>query len=616
MMLDQDLYEKTKEDITSEVLNDFSSRKEQVKLITSDGEVKVTLGEALTNLMMLKFSITQDIPITKDLILSGKKVNGDEISKIFNRVLNKIKEIDNLNYDHARLSISESINEMSDISGEINVRAGNTISIQDFVRLAATDENAKKIFNVKFDDNVKFSEIEDEFDRKGQEILDYFSKKKDSDLYNYVWSKTGLNLKQLTQAISFVGLKPDMDGSIIPVVIDGNYVRGLGNIESYYINSKGTRKALVTNFNNVRQSGYLTRKLSLSCIDRYHDNNIDDCGTKHFVNVNVLSSKHLSRIKNRHYHLLDEDGEPILDKLYTVDETDRSLIGKTIAVRSPITCASEKVCKTCYGRELSELNKDLNTGLIAVVLQTNPLTQRMLSAKHLLSTNTNKVEWGEEFEEYFTIDRDNILLSDSDVNIVIDIKDVLEDEAQNLRYINKFKITSKRGKLLVDYESPVNLYLNEDIFRNFIRDDQEVKFNLNDIQVNQSVFYFIAKNNELTVSLKRILELIEHNDHLGVEDYHEMTNKYLELLIDNNMKLDSIHAEMIVSSLIRRVDKLTQRPDFSKEELDDYEILRVSKAVLNSPISVSLAFERLLDQLTSIETYDKHESSIIDSLFK
>ena len=46
-----------------------------------------------------------------------------------------------------------------------------------------------------------------------------------------------------------------MDGSVIPVVIKENFLNGLQGLESYYINSKGTRKSLVTNKTMTKKSG-------------------------------------------------------------------------------------------------------------------------------------------------------------------------------------------------------------------------------------------------------------------------------------------------------------------------------------------------------------------------
>lgn len=70
------------------------------------------------------------------------------------------------------------------------------------------------------------------------------------------------------------------------------------------------------------------------------------------------------------------------DELKTVDEHSEFLIGRKIGLRSPVTCCGKHVCATCYGRELSAVNKDINTGISGTLKLTEPLTQRLLSAKH------------------------------------------------------------------------------------------------------------------------------------------------------------------------------------------------------------------------------------------
>lgn len=118
-------------------------------------------------------------------------------------------------------------------------------------------------------------------------------------------------------------------------------------------------------------------------MDRTHDADFIDCGTKHTVKYRVETKQKLNQIIGRHYYDIDESGN-VGTELKTVTILSTNLIGKTIALRSPVTCNKRngKVCATCYGRSLAEKNRNLNTGLNAVFLLTNPLTQRLLSAKH------------------------------------------------------------------------------------------------------------------------------------------------------------------------------------------------------------------------------------------
>jgi hypothetical protein len=609
-------YADTKDEVKKMILEEYGKRNQPAKILIGKDVVDATYGRVLINLLIMKPFVGKGLKLSANDLFGFESVTEWNLDTYFNSILTRFKSESDIDFDDLRKVIGETINEMSDISGELNVLSGNSISFYDFVRLSVTDENAKAMFNQKIDRRMQFDQIEDKFNKLGKELERYFKANKDTELYPFVISDTGINRKQLTQAIGFIGLKPDIDGSVIPVAIKDNYLTGLKSLESYFINSKGTRKALITNSKMVRRSGYLTRKLSLSMIDRYHDNNLEDCKTHHFVIFEVKNRTKLQQIEGRHYYDLDDSNEKT-SELKTVSIKDEFLIGKKIGLRSPVTCAGEHVCRTCYGSELSEINRDLNTGLISVLFLTNPLTQKLLSAKHLLTTKTDKVEWGQQFLEHFSVNMNSIYFTDSDVSIAFS-GDFKLDEEEETPYIDEFEIYLNNKKI-GDYKSPVNLLVDMKLFK-----EKDIEYNDNtnkytlqsrNFTDEESVFTFMAKNNELTKSLEQIVDLIETVDHLGETTYHGMVNRFSDLLIENELKINSVHTEMIVSNLIRD-EKTKKRLDFSKKKLDQYQIVRVSKSVLDAPLSVSLAFERIDEQLVDLDTYEKDGVSLMDYLYK
>lgn len=332
----------------------------------------------------------------------------------------------------------------------------------------------------------------------------------------------------------------------------------------------------------------------------------------------VDNPRKLRQIIGRHYYDIDEAGNKI-SELKTVTKSSTDLVGKKIGLRSPVTCCGKHVCATCYGKHLSEVNKDVNTGLIAVYKLTEPLTQKLLSAKHLLSTKTNKVEWGDIFPDYFDVNMDAVYFNqDSDFNIIIK-KPTAEtyDEDEEKYYIESFKILSAGSKKSVEYKSPVKLFINPKVLTQEIMKDEseEVEISSKSLKEDDYIFKYQPKNNELTKSLQQILDLIESNDHLGIDNYNDLVNKFDDLLIENDMdSINSVHIEMIAATLIR--DAETGKPlDFSQKELKPYVINRVSKTVLESPLAVRLSFERLNEQLVDLSTCDEDGISMMDYLY-
>lgn len=608
-------YKSSKKDVYESILANFQSRHDIVSVIIGEDSIEMTKGRLLLNLLVMRYFVIKDVVLCKEYLFHYDAITEGNLEEYFNFIMEISRTLGVKNYNDLKFTILETLNEMSDMSGEFNVRFGSTISFRDIVRAYSEDEEARYFLDYKLGDNLQFHEIEDDFHKLGRRITKYFSENTDSELHHYAKSKTGINEKQLTQALGVIGLKPDIFGDVIPIAINDNYFRGLSSLESYFINAKGTRKALITNMRFVRSSGYLTRKISLAMVDRYHDHDLIDSGSKHFVLFKVDSPKKRVAVLGRHYYDVDDGGKKISDELHTVTETS-DIVGKTIGMLSPVTSVGKHVSRLEYGSDLSEVSKNINTGLVATLLLTNPLTQKLLSAKHLLLTDTDKVEWGEHFLDYFSISMNTLYFSDFETNIRIDRKDVvLDDEEEELPYTERVTLLTG-DKKQIEFNSPVRLFLDKKIMKLYHEEEDDESFivSTENYDDDEPVFTFIVKNNELTKSLEQILDLIESSGHLGITNYNDMVNKFNDLIIENGLDVASVHAEMIISVLIR--DKATgQRLDFSKEMLDEYEIVRVSKAIMLAPITVSLAFERINEQLVDIETYTKEEESLFDYLY-
>lgn len=612
----EDLFIRAKESLQNEIITDFSSRKLNATLILNGEKYSMSRGKVLINLMLLEFFVERGISIEKEDLYFADVFNAETIKDYTNHYLTRFAGTNNNDFDAFRKSVADVLNRLSDISGQLNVLAGNTISLADFVELIATNETARHLFRPEIPYGLQFNEIESLFSELGDKLMKFFTEHKNSELYPYCASGTGINKKQFTQMVGFVGLKPDMHGGVIPVVNTDNFLYGLTSLQNYYINCMGTRKALCTNFTYVRKSGYLTRKLSLAMVDVQVNPDYLDCGTEHFVLYRIENKKKLNSIIGRHYYDVDEGGAKINDELKTITPFDIHLIGKTIGLRSPITCKKENgICATCYGRALAEKNRHINCGLNAVYLITDILTQRLLSAKHLLSTNTSKINFGEDFMDAFTVNLDKIYfndLTDSIIEFECPTSDDY-DESMDAYLIPKIWIVDPDSKRSVEYIPPVDLYLNPKV--NLDHDENE-KITVSSRSFGDYVFEYVVKNNELTKSLENIISLIESASHLGITDYSEFVNTFDDLLIENGMGgIRSVHAELISSILIRNAE--TNEPlDFTKSMIDEYKIIRVSKAVMNGPLSKSLAFERLNDQFSDLSTYEKDEKSYFDYLYK
>ena len=108
----------------------------------------------------------------------------------------------------------------------------------------------------------------------------------------------------------------------------------------------------------------------------------------------------------------------------------------------------------------------------------------------------------------------------------------------------------------------------------------------------------------------------QRNDEID-ESIDSMSNKFLDLLIESNIAANVVAAELITNRLIRSVNNMYERPDFSKEELEPYTIYTVSRALeKNKSPLIGLSFQNIKRQLLSDEIFEeRHGTSFIDAFY-
>ena len=184
------------------------------------------------------------VGLCEDDIFDGTTITQDTLDDYFNHVIKRLRcENVNADYDEIRRVLIAAMNEMCDLSGRYNVKVGNSVSYLDLIKLENNDPEFEKLTHTKIQPG-QYHDIEMQFKDLGKRLIKYFKAHPETELHPFVASETGINTKQFTQAIGFIGLKPSMTGDVIPVAVNDNFLRGLSSLESYYINASGTKKAL------------------------------------------------------------------------------------------------------------------------------------------------------------------------------------------------------------------------------------------------------------------------------------------------------------------------------------------------------------------------------------
>lgn len=356
------------------------------------------------------------------------------------------------------------------------------------------------------------------------------------------------------------------------------------------------------------------------------------CNTTRTIEYYVKNKQALKKINRRYYYM-----SPTMDKMKCVNsKTDKFLIGETIYLRSPITCTcKDGICGSCYG-DLAYTNgeENFNIGAYASAMLNNTLQQNILSTKHLLTTNSEELTFSPAFYRFFLLDANRIKIDpDSQENfddwvIRLYTEDISEfdfkGESDFNSSTNIFYLYNKQTKeKLPIYElKNQDMYLYSDILKSFKKpnkdNDELLELPLSDLDDETYFAIIVVENNELTRPLKNIMKLLDRKDHLGCQTIDEVVNKISDLLIECGHKIDLVHAECIIASIVKDSENILYRPHFEDPlRAQSYQILRVSDALLNSPsLTRSLSFQDLSKQVTNPNTNRKCATSEFDDLYR
>ena len=615
---DGEAYKRFFDEKYQSIKQDYDNKFNKVTLSFEGKKFNMMTNTLLVHMVLWKPFLHFNNPFSERFIIETKKINADMISEYLDMVIEEFITYEN--QMELNIVISEIREELSWFSLDFNPIVGNTINLYDKIQLAKRNERYNDIIHTSLDDeSMTMVEIEEEMKVRTNDLMNIL-KTEDNCFRDYIGSGEGVNRDQLTQFEVIIGPKPTMSGAVFPKIVNTNFlVNGLQSPSDYLIDASGGRKASVINFTQVKDSGYMTRKLSLLCMNTLLNPENNDCGSTNYMKLNIDCKKTLGRLNGR-YAIID--GKEVLIK-----KTNKDLIGKEILLRSPITCCSHdgKVCRKCYG-ELAKINDNIHIGVLGTQFLTEQQTQKMLSAKHLLKTNSETINWQPEFLEFFNVSSNSIgmnlsLSNPSLYTLVFNENDMNESgDSEYSNSITKFIIKSKGVKdIFIESEKELFIsdYLEKVLDFNGIKDDDgNISLSMDKLSDDETFFFIEIENNELSKHLHSIINLIDKKDHLGATNKDELMQMFLELVNEAGIHIDSVHLENIVREILRNPNNLTKRPDWSQPN-PAYDMLRVSDAIMNSDsISTSLSFEKIKKQLYEPETYEKVAESLLDSLFE
>ena len=607
--------------------------------------IDLSLADYLLNLIMWNMLIRTDNPIYPMHIFFANEIKKDTIKDYIDRFLIDTsrrkftnKELNNI--------IDDTLFRIHDIDS-FAMFLSNTVNLEDNVFLM----NRCIDFNDCMHADLSGVPLEDvksigmEYANRAISIMKDASQYLGYDhcLADACRASEGINPKQFKEFTINIGTKPNGHGGIFEKPILSSFINGgVATPLDYFIESSTGRTAQIIKFQNVGSSGHFARILGLNNMDSFlYPDPSYDCCSRNLVRILVRDKKTLKMIKNKYYRLHPMGMENI------VKSNDSHLIGQYVYLRSPITCASaargQGICYKCYG-ELAYtvfdagINFGVNIGRIASETLSSSLTQKLLSAKHLLETFIEKITWTDKFNELFEIEGNLVHLNPEvnpkDFRMVISPEcieleneeddDLTSDDDENgaaiyNEYICEFDVVdSNDNSYHITSDKGTKLYISNEL-NSIIRKKAEPidgKFYIDFTELKSGNLFIIPiENNELSKTLDHLKDLLDKNSTIANFDIHNLLQALIDTVIEGGLNIASTHLEVIMSNQIRDKDNILERARWN-EYNPPYEILSLNRALTCNPsVTISMSYQKVSRLLYNPLTFKKNGSSFMDLFF-
>lgn len=642
-----DRYQYLIENLFEIILNNFIIKNKPILLFLNQKFVReYTIAEIYILFLFLKNNVEFNIPININDLITHPNMTSKDVHKVIEILLQRHKAyFVKHNIDLEKLAdiasdIVESITKLSIIYSWLSP---TSISLYDLIQFAKRNPYFNKLINMKLNDSMSIKEIEDTIPLLEQELLNCIKNDKKNCLYQYV-STGSVKIGQLRQMLTPVGPRMDIDKTILPYPIKGNFLNGLEDVVEAYSEAVVARSALIDKDKHIRDAGYESRKLDLNNINTFIHPTIKDCGTKHYLDYFVETESHLKMIRYKYQVLKD-------GSLKEIDINNKKLIGEHIKLRSHAFCALTDhpgyVCQTCYGSNSNSLFGTRVGAFPSVCIQ-NPGSNLTISSKHHQETNAAVIK-SKTIEKFFNLSQDKCYLKTeidySKIKLVIDklfyenmmenINNSDEDDEYDLLPINQSRCyieetvhNKNTGELdtnqyYFDDLDNIFLYLSSEILeeKGAIKvtptsETVEIYFGKIDLSIPIIDIRIISEG--IVYQVKRLINIIDSQltDELYALDPNRFVKDICDIMKELEIPILSQYVETMLYNQIKSDTNLSIRPDFRQDEVS-FRILSIKNSIMHKDVYTSLSFEKYNNQLKKIGFYNRNlEAGAFQPFFK
>ena len=131
-----------------------------------------------------------------------------------------------------------------------------------------------------------------------------------------------------------------------------------------------------------------------------------------------------------------------------------------------------------------------------------------------------------------------------------------------------------------------------------------------------SLFAVRIQNNDLVKALDKVTNILDKTSEIQKYDKNSILQRFLMTVQECNINVSSTHCEVLLMNQIRKQSDIKQKPDWTIENQQDYQILALKKSLETNPsVTISLMFQDIKKMFTNPLTFEKTAPGITDLFF-
>lgn len=401
--------------LTQDYIESFIADKNRLYEILIDDQPYVIEAKwLLVNLIFWAPMIRRNLPIKKTYLIHNEYVKDSVRVRVHTEMYNDAIAVFP---DQSVQLQSEMIASLEQLYNMINCELGDYhrgLSMLDISRTFRVPE-IQEVTSVTLTDEIKqgINVAEEKYKKHSDKVLKVFHGSfNHQNVFSPYLNLDCLNNKQFAQVVWAAGPRTDVDESMVTLPIQKSYLEGFDNIVEFAIDSLSAKKSVVYNAREMSNAQYSNRKQQLLAATlRYIYPG--DCGSDVLVPF-MIHPEHAGRIVGK--NIVHQGKLLELSK-----DTIKPFYNRIVMMRSVMTCRYvDGYCHACGGRIATQLPRTVNPGIASSIETISPVSQQVLSNKHLAQTVSSFYILPEELRGYFTNNHNDIFL-----NIGVDLDKII-----------------------------------------------------------------------------------------------------------------------------------------------------------------------------------------------